>query len=106
MSAYSVLFFGSHPDLENDDCWYGEDFNTLEEALACYQRPVRSVKNCPASDVEWIELDGAEGPDGENLMRRNPSFRRARNDGEWQREHATQAGMAFGCDGYNDAMGW
>ena len=30
----------------------------------------------------------------------------ARTDREWQREIAHQAGMSFGCDGYNDAMGY
>ena len=27
-------------------------------------------------------------------------------DDDWQREQAMQAGMAFGCDGYNDMMGY
>lgn len=27
-------------------------------------------------------------------------------DKEWQQERAMQAGMAFGCQGYNDAMGY
>ena len=27
-------------------------------------------------------------------------------DDDWQREQATQMGMAYGCDGFNDAMGW
>jgi hypothetical protein len=27
-------------------------------------------------------------------------------DDEWRREQAMQAGMAFGCDGYNDEMGY
>lgn len=97
---YAVLFFGSHPDIENDDCWYGEDFDTLDEAIAKFREPPHD------SSVEWIMLDGAEGPNGDNLMRRNPSFRRSRDDGEWAREQAMQAGMAGGCDAYNDAMGW
>jgi ribosomal protein L37AE/L43A len=25
---------------------------------------------------------------------------------EWRQERATQAGMGFGCDGFNDAMGY
>lgn len=28
------------------------------------------------------------------------------NDNDWQREFAHQNGMAFGCAGYNDAMGF
>ena len=27
-------------------------------------------------------------------------------DREWQREQAMQAGMAFGCDAYNEVMGY
>lgn len=32
--------------------------------------------------------------------------RARRRDDDWTRERAMQAGMAFGCDGYNDEMGW
>lgn len=98
IKPYSVCFYGSHPDLENDDCFYGEDFDTLEEALVCFQALPHD------SSVEYIELDGAEGPNGENLIRRNPSFRRYRDDGEWAREHAMQMGMGLGVEAYNDAQ--
>ena len=97
-APYSVNYYGSHPDLDNDDCFYGYDFDTLGAALAKFQELPHDAS------VEYIELDGAEGPNGDNLIRRNPSFRRSRDDGEWAREHAMQAGMAFGCDGYNDAL--
>jgi hypothetical protein len=98
VKLYSVCYYGSHPDLENDDCFYGYDFDTLDEALAQFQKLPHD------SSVEWIELDGAEGPNGQNLMRRNPSFRRRERDDDWQREHAMQVGMGLGVDAFNDAL--
>lgn len=107
--AYSVLLFGSHPDSDNDDCWTGADFDTLEEARACFDNPWNTFeKSAPGyyfSDTAYIVLESAT----EQLaIRKNPGFkpRRRRDDGEWKREAAMQAGMAFGCDGYNDEMGY
>ncbi len=94
---YSVYEFGSHPDEDNDDCYAGEDFATIEEARAAYLATPND------RGVAYIMLDG---PDV-NEIRKNPSYRKPRrgND-EWQSEFAMQAGMAFGCQGYNDAMGY
>lgn len=95
--AYSVNEWGSHPDEGNDDCWRGDDFATLDEARAAFAK-------YPADpSTLFVELDG---PDV-NEVRRVADRRAAlRTDTEWQREVATQAGMALGCDGYNDAMDW
>lgn len=99
---YSVSVFGSHPDEDNDDCWTGEDYATKDEALAAFN-----------SEEPWIiDRDNAfimiDGPDI-NETRPNPHFvakAKRPDSGSWQREIAMQSGMAFGCDGYNDAMGW
>jgi len=96
MGEYSVNHWGSHPDDENDDCFTGWDFDTLDSAEQCFRKD-------PDSSVMYIELDG---PDV-NQVRKNPNYRPSRDDdSEWQRERAMQAGMAFGCQGYNEEMGY
>lgn len=93
---YVVLGFGSHPDSESDDCYTGAEFATLAEARDAFL----GTNDC---SVAFIMLDG---PDV-NEIRANPNYRASRrsDDGEWRREFAMQNGMAFGCVGYNDAMG-
>jgi hypothetical protein len=103
---YSVSLFGSHPDEGNDDCHTGDDFATLEEARAAFSNPFSHFSPAEAPTAAYIMLDG---PDVHEI-RANPEYV-APVDGddgedEWRRERAMQAGMAFGCDGYNDEMGW
>lgn len=105
-AEYWVNFWGSDPDADNDDCWYGNSYATRSEAQAAYDAPVQNARNgyYRAADVMYVELDG---PDI-NVKRRNPAYRapkRGQRD-DWQAERAMQAGMAFGCDGYNDEMGY
>jgi hypothetical protein len=102
---FSVLLFGSHPDLDNDDCWTGEEFATLEEAQACLANPWATFNEAyHSSCTAFFVLDGVGLPD--LVVRKNPDFRPRRADDEWKREAAMQAGMAFGCQGYNDEMGY
>lgn len=96
---YSVVYFGSHPDNENDDCWGGQDFATKDEALAAYNGPL--IDPYYADCTAYIMLDG---PDI-NEMRPNPGFVPQRDDG-WRREIATQAGMMSGCEGRNEVLGY
>ncbi len=99
MTLYSVNHWGSRPDKDNDDCYTGDDFATLEEAKASH------LYQDGPYDVEYIELDG---PDIHEV-RKNPSYSAKQcrlDDAEWRNETATQAGMAFGTSGYNEAMGW
>jgi hypothetical protein len=97
MSQFSVLYWGSHPEAGNDDCHTGKDFATLEEAMACF------TQDAFGSCVAYIELDGP----GVYEVRKNPKYIATKDDdSEWKREIAMQAGMNFGCDGYNDAMGY
>ena len=93
---YHVNFWGSHPDEENDDCWSGEDFYSKEEALICFNKDSEI-------GIAYIQI---EGPDVYEV-RKNPMFSPSKDDDDdWRRENAMQAGMAFGCAGYNDAMGY
>ncbi len=99
---FSVNYWGSHPDNENDDCWTGEDFDDLAAARAYFNARIDSAYciHC----TEYIELTGPDVYE----VRRNPDFRAeraGRDDCDWKRECAMQSAMAFGCDGYNDYYG-
>jgi hypothetical protein len=103
---YSVTLWDSDPDAGNDDCSTGIDFATRDEALAAFADPwphVDATYYRPA-DTDWLEVDGPDVHD----KRQNPAYRPRRQgrDDEWMVEIATQAGMAGGCDAYNDAMGY
>lgn len=103
MALYTVLYFGSHPDLDNDDCWQGFDFDSKDKAIEAYH------VNPSDPSVRYIEIDGLEDSELESLkitrVRKNPLGKARMNDDEWKREAAMQAGMAFGCEGYNDYYG-
>lgn len=113
---YSVTLWGSNPDkTDNDDGWTGSDFATCEEALAAYHdvmlRPDHNklVKAC-WGNWEFVMIDG---PDVHKVTANPDQARQARYrhedarfDAEWRHEQAIQAGMAFGCDGYNDTLGY
>lgn len=92
----AVSFWGSHPDEDNDDCWTAEDFSSLKPALEAFNA------ECFETGVRFIMIDGP----GIHLVRESAHYRASvRDDSDWQNEAAMQAGMAFGCDGYNDERG-
>jgi hypothetical protein len=99
---YSVNLWGSDPAAGNDDCWTGKDFATLAEAQTAFDDPASAFPHTFDSDTHTIELDG---PDA-HRTRTNPGFRPEHSDDDWRTERAMQAGMAFGCQGYNDEMGY
>lgn len=111
---YSVCLWGSHPDLNNDDCWTGDGFETLAEAKQCLRAILDNPNGHPLARScghwEFVELDGADlhlihaNPDQETCKRHRKEL--ARGDDEWRREIATEAGMLHGCDGYNEVMGY
>ena len=110
-TKYSVNFWGSHPDSDNDDCWTGHDFATLAEAEAFFAAP-SFCDYCPSRDVAFIELalgtrEGCVAYTETIRVRKNPEFRKRREDhDEWRREIAREAGMLHGIDAYNDEMGY
>lgn len=95
-TSFTVDFWGSHPDDNNDDCWYGFDFNTKEEALQKFN------EQCTDMDVCCIEINGPDVYE----VRYNRNFRPSTSDNLWRSEAAHQAGMVFGVQGYNDVMGY
>lgn len=117
---YRIDIWGSHPDAGNDDCWTGDEFATLAEARAALADIDGTVlASEPGANLDlrvyfagwaFAELDG---PDVHEI-KANPDHRAVRarrrdaerSAGEWKHEQAMQAGMAFGCEGYNDEMGW
>ena len=111
---YFVNYWGSHPSKGNDDCHAGEEFETYDEAYDAFHAPA-DLPHTPGHVIAFVELTGDDGSafGSVYLVRRNPSFDRARNEREdaaFERmarsERATQAGMSFGCAGHNDARGW
>ncbi len=119
---FSVTLWGSNPDeTDNDDCWTGENYATRDEAIQVYRALCGSIANefghaegCALDKAcghwEFVEIDGPDvhevtaNPDQKKCRAHRREL--ARSDDEWRRERAMQAGMAFGCDGYNDEMGW
>lgn len=110
---YTISAWGSHPDLNNDNCWYGEDCHTFLELVnllgTYFAKKDSSVEyfelgcnvssSVPAELVDW-------DPKGFYQVIKNPYFRPRRKDTLWESEIATQAGMMGGCEAYNDAMGY
>jgi len=105
MFLYNVLIHGKHPnDPDIDHCWDGRAYPTKDEAIAAIRSDAMLAEEFgkrSMRDSMYIEIDG---PDI-NEIRENPTFQPSRDDG-WRREQAMQSGMAFGCAGYNDVMGY
>ncbi len=107
-TPFSVLYWGSHPDQDNDDCWTGEDYATEAEARTQFAAKPEFT-HTRTHTIAFIELDGP----GVHEIRPNPEFDAARNaredaahDRAWRQEIATEAGMLGGCDAYNEVMGY
>jgi hypothetical protein len=102
---FSVLHWGSHPDQDNDDCYSGEDFPTLSEAVAAFN------KSAPF-DIAYIMIDGAteeqlSAHGVKESLRKNPAYSAKAcrfEDNLARQERTMQAGMMGGCDAYNDAL--
>jgi hypothetical protein len=105
--AVTVSLWLTHPDLGNDDCMTAEDFATEAEARAALA-DLDAYCGVAHSDCAFVEVDG---PGGCEVIERPGVAARARReaarDAQLERsEAAVQAGMAFGVEAYNDAMGW
>ena len=88
---YVVLFHCADPDEDLDACVDSKEFSNEKEALEKFNASVSD------NEITHIELDGP----GIYKIRKNPDYAP-----EIDTEGAMQAGMAFGCQGYNDYMGW
>lgn len=108
---YAVNLWGSHPDAGNDDCWTGDEFDSLEEALSVYHNPFSYFTREAPTGVAYIEIDGLTDDElksrGLERCRKNPIHKPSRKDDrEWRSEMAHQAGMGLGIEAYNEAMGY
>lgn len=88
--AYGVLYFGSHPDADNDDCWTGLDFRTEAEARQCFADDDAVPSHCNTC-TQWIVLDG---PGGVSDEREHGGYRPGGEfDTLWANEVRMQAAM-------------
>ena len=104
--TYSVNYWGSNPTDENDDCWTGSDYPTLEEARVAFN--AEPTGTC-ALDTAFVEITGP----GVYEVREAPGYdaeardaEQAADDRAWALEIANEAGMLGGCSCYNDVRGF
>jgi hypothetical protein len=106
---YTVSLWGSKPGT-NDDCHTGANYNTKAEALRVYAQPEQYFSPVSWRSTVWVEIDGSDIHEERRVVtveqERAMCRRDAADDRAWQREIATQAGMAFGVDAYNEEMGY
>jgi hypothetical protein len=72
MNEYRVNFWGSHPDKENDDCWFGESYATLAEARAAFESdPYALLLSWRAAHIERMltEVTAHGGEHAANHLR-------------------------------------
>lgn len=77
--------------------------NTTKEVVIAEgdaERAANFIKFYSKEPYIWLS-----GP-GISLIRQIGPERKPKSDVAWRQEIAMEAGMAFGCDGYNDAMGY
>ena len=104
---YAINFWGSHPDLENDDCWGGFDTDDREKAM-------NSLNGVSDVDTQFVEVCSivSEDDKGHQLLKRlklskNPDYQpEPIDEEEWVMELAMEAGMLHGVDAYNEMLGW
>lgn len=106
---YSINAWGSHPDSDNDDCWYGEDVNSIEDAIRVLGEYIQRQDK----DTQFIEVVAVCSgnhtcidPDEFRYLCKNPYYRPRQCDNEWRNEIANQAGMMGGIEAYNEVMGY
>ncbi len=107
--SFAVNLYGSHPDLDNDDCWTGDEFATLEEARDTFDRWSEVFSRGNVASTSHVELTGpgiyeVKQVSDEVIAARKRDLERS--DREWQREQAMEAGMLHGCGAYNEVLGW
>jgi hypothetical protein len=100
--TYSVNLWGSNPELDNDDCWTGLEFETKGEAIAAYlnaKETFGDMSHHTLTEGEWVQIDG---PDihMERALTKNEwvcSKKQARlDDGLWASERKWEHRMLHG----------
>jgi hypothetical protein len=118
-AVYDVQLWGTHPDEGNDDWWTSKSCDTWDEVLAVVAHPFETFgRDAFTSRTIAICYESYDGPGGSAQLEELITVRCSDYDAERTRredvefeqscrqERAMQAGMAFGCAGYNDEMGW
>lgn len=96
--TYTVCLHADHTNANT-----GEDYATLAEAEAAFEDPWSVFSRAYFCDsTAFFVLDG---PDVYR-ERPNPDHKPEPDSDVWARELAVQNGMAFGCAGYNDSLGY
>lgn len=102
-TTYSVTLWGSDPRDENDDCWSGRDFESWDDALACYGDIEANFENFELADTRFVMLEG--GNLEEPYIKEVKGYA-SPSDDDWSNEMAMQAGMGMGISAYNDWRGY
>ena len=102
---FYVNCWGSHPEDDNDDCWAG--VSSPKHAIAKHMlfAPERFFSESTLESTAVIQLIGPDGVEEYRRIAADVDLGDP-DDSDWQLERAMQAGMAFGCQGYNDTMGY
>jgi len=107
MANYSVNLWCSNPDLGNDDCVSGDDFNSYEEAQKVFYNPESHFEGWILEGVRFVQFLGESEEHGnEYEVREVEGFVNYDDNDDWEREMALEAGMLLGVDAYNDHMGY
>ena len=109
MPEFWVTYWSAHPE-DEDACNTGFNFDNVEDAWKMFHdNDPRYTSGRRILHWRYVMIDG----EGVNSIRSNPIF----NDPDVRRSHALderaersefamQAGMAYGVNAYNEAMGY
>jgi len=116
--GFYVNLWGSHPDEENDDCWTGVRFDTLDAAKQAASNPATFPwpSHCSSHDTAALQVtieDEHTSAVEEVLVVMNPAFRpdpeaaeeRSGRAGPWRREMQREDAMLYGVEGWNQWEG-
>lgn len=77
--VYYVNVYGSNPNQNEDNCWFGIEFNSREAAEAAYANPSSLCTWHKLTEGEYVEIDGPDVHKARPLKR-----------GEWVRSKPTR----------------
>lgn len=113
---YTVMLLNAHPS--NNDCEVvmSDEFDCYADAKSAFDNPNElphgmqvEIRRAKLQGYElWMELDGDEHNQLTQVSKETEKYRRqceAEARAERQ-ERAMEVGMAFGCAGYNEVMGY